>query len=551
MARRLGRGDALKHYAPWIIGAGFMAVLLPPVISVLSAGVLDAGVGSWFERVSAVLARSGTWRSLRFSAGQAAVSALICIVLALPGAYFLSHVAFPGRRIVQSLSLLPFVLPSLIMILAVLSFYGRNGLLNQLLGTDLVVVYSPVGIVIAHVLFNISVALRIIATGWMEVDERYREVSVSLGEDGFARLRHLHLPLLMPAILGAGTIIFLYCFVSFGIVLIFGGVRYATLEVRIYQEMFVNLNLTAAGALAALQLVVCAVVVLLLQWSSGRRHTISDRGREFRVRAWNSVAAATRWFCMGYWALIALIFFSPLAAIVIRAFRPAGRWSTAAFASLITGRVGDRDIHEIIRAGFGELLLTSLGIALVSALLSTTLAFFAARALRGKQVPWLDTLVSLPLAVSSVTYSLGIWLLLSRLLPGIVLVWATQSLMAFPLVFRSTRNVVNSFPLRYTESAQSLGAGLWFRIGTLEVPVLRRGMLNSFTFAFALSLSDFTAVFTIGRGEIVTFPVAMYRLIGFQSFDVALALGVWYIAIVALVFALIDSTSYAREGQGL
>ncbi len=526
-------------------------MLIPPVLAVLGAGVQDLGFARWLERVVSVLQRSGTWRSLRFSAMQAAVSAVVCIVLALPGAYWLSHYSFPGKRVVQSLSLLPFVLPSLIVILAVLSFYGRNGLLNQLLGTDLVIVYSPIGIVIAHVLFNISVALRIMASGWMEVDERYREVSAGLGEGPLGRLLHLHLPLLLPAILGAAGIIFLYCFVSFGIVLIFGGVRYATLEVRIYQEMFVNLNLAAAGALAALQLAICAGIVFLLQWTSSRRRIGSTRGRKFVVRRWDTVRRTVRWACAGYWALLALFFFAPLAAIVIRAFRPAGNWSTAAFVSLVTGRVGDRDIHEIIRADFGELLRTSLGIALVTATVTTMVAFAAARALRGRRVPMLDAVVSLPLAISSVTFSLGIWLLGSRLLPGVVLIWITQSLMAFPLVFRSVRTVMDTFPIRYTETAQSLGASLWFRVGTLEIPVLWRGLMNAFTFAFALSLSDFTAVFTIGRGEIVTFPVAMYRLIGFQSFDVALALGVWYIVVVAVVFAVIDATSYAREGQGL
>ena len=551
MAGGLGRGDALKPHAAWIIVCGFLLLLIPPVIAVLGAGVIDLGPTAWLERVRAVLQRPGTWRSLRFSVLQAGVSALVCVVLALPGAYYLSHYSFPGKRVVQSLSLLPFVLPSLIVILAVLSFYGRNGVLNQLLGTDLVIVYSPVGIVIAHVLFNISVGLRIIAAGWMEVDERYREVSAGLGEGPLGRLWRLHLPLLLPAILGAGGIIFLYCFVSFGIVLIFGGVRWATLEVRIYQEMFVNLNLAAAGALAALQLAVCAVLVFVLQWTSARRRTGSRRGRRFRVRQWNVLKPITRVICTIYWAAVALFFFSPLAAIVIRAFRPAGRWSTAAFTALLTGRVGDRDIHEIIRADLGELIRTSLGIALVTAALTTAVAFAAARAVRGQRVPVLDAVTSLPLAISSVTFSLGIWLLGSRIAPGIFLIWVTQSLMAFPLVFRSVRNVMDAFPLRYTESAQSLGAPLWFRIRTLEIPVLWRGLVNAFTFAFALSLSDFTAVFTIGRGEIVTFPVAMYRLIGFQSFDVALALGVWYIAIVALVFAIIDTTSYAREGQGL
>ena len=297
-----------------MIAGLFLLVLLPPVLAVLGAGAVDLGLAGWLERVGQVMQRAGTWRSLRFSVFQAVASALICVVLALPGAYYLSHVAFPAKRLVQSLTLLPFVLPGLIVILAVLSFYGRNGFLNQLFGTDIAIVYSPLGIIIAHVLFNISVALRFIAAGWMQVDERYREVSVSLGEGAWQRFRHLHLPLLVPAIAGAAGMIFLYCFVSFAIVLMFGGVRFATLEVRIYQEMFVNLNLASAGALALLQLLVCSLAMVAVQrLAAGGRGSVrgghATRGRLFRVREWSALSSAARWGCRVYWLGLGFFFF--------------------------------------------------------------------------------------------------------------------------------------------------------------------------------------------------------------------------------------------------
>jgi thiamine transport system permease protein len=155
----------------------------------------------------------------------------------------------------------------------------------------------------------------------------------------------------------------------------------------------------------------------------------------------------------------------------------------------------------------------------------------------------------MPLAVSSVTFSLGMRLLWLQFVPTTVLIIVTQAVMSFPLVFGSVRQTVDALPRRYVEAARSLGARPWFRIRTVELPVLRRGLINGYTFAFALSLADFTALFTIGRGAVVTFPIAMYRLIGFQSFDVALALGVWYIALVAIAFIIIDSTAthYGRE----
>jgi len=47
----------------------------------------------------------------------------------------------------------------------------------------------------------------------------------------------------------------------------------------------------------------------------------------------------------------------------------------------------------------------------------------------------------------------------------------------------------------------------------------------------------------------VTFPVAIYRLIGFRSFDLALSLGVIYVALCALLFVLIDATSVPARGR--
>lgn len=548
-----------------LIALVFLALLVPPVLAVLGAGALDRGLAGWIDELLRVLSRGSTWRSARFSLIQAAVSAALSVALALPGAYFLANLRFPGRRMAESLTLLPFVMPSLIVILAVISFYGRAGVLNSLLGTDIRLVYSAAGIIIAHVIFNYAVALRIIAGGWRQIDTRLREASLSLGEGGWSRLVHLHGPLLAPSILTALAIVFLYCFVSFAVVLVFGGVQYATLEVRIYQEMFTNLNLAGTGALALLQLGICTAVVILIQLISETHRKDSVAGRRQEVRPWSGVGYKTRLICGGYWTTVSLFLLGPLVAIVVRAFRPGftgggssstgtaalSGWSPGAFRALLTGYIGDREVYEIIRASFAEVLVTSIGIALVSAALTVSAAFVAARMLRGQSVPWLDTMMRMPLAVSSVTFSLGMRLLWMESVPTTVLIVVTQAVMSFPLVFGSVRQTVDALPRRYIEAAQGLGATPWFRIRTVELPVLRRGLINAYTFAFALSLADFTALFTIGRGMVVTFPVAMYRLIGFQSFDVALALGVWYIALVALAFVVIDSTASRHTGERL
>ncbi|POR04109.1 Fe3+ ABC transporter permease [Alkalispirochaeta sphaeroplastigenens] len=532
----------------------FLALLVPPVVAVLGAGVLDRGLSSWATEALRVLSRPSTWRSLRFGLVQAALSATISLGLALPGAYFLANLRFPGRRVAESLTLLPFVLPGLVVILAVISFYGRQGVVNRILGTDLTLVYSAAGIIIAHVMFNYAVALRTLAGGWRNLDERLREVSLSLGESSFGRGVRLYAPLLMPSLLSAWAVVFLYCFVSFGVVLVFGGVRYATLEVRIFQEMFTNLNLGAAGVLAFLQLLLCAAVVLLLQLLADRHVRPPREGRTRTIGLWNDASRTRRLVCSLYWGFLGFFLFGPLAAILVRSLRPGGispSWSLEAFRALRTGRIGEREVYEIIRATFPEVVATSLAIAALSALATVLISLAAARSLRGLRAPWVDTMTKMPLAVSSVTFSLGMRLLWRGMIPPGPLIVITQTVMAFPLVFTTVRGALEAIPLRYLETARSLGASRWSRITTVELPLLRRGLVNAYTFAFALSLADFTAVLTIGRGEVVTFPVAMYRLIGFQSFDVALALGVWYILVVAAAFLVIDATSASRSKEWL
>jgi thiamine transport system permease protein len=105
------------------------------------------------------------------------------------------------------------------------------------------------------------------------------------------------------------------------------------------------------------------------------------------------------------------------------------------------------------------------------------------------------------------------------------------------------RTCIETLQTGYVEAAQSLGAG-WFRVlKDVKFPILKRGLLNAYAYSLAIPFADLTAVLSIGRGDVATFPVAIYRLIGFRSFDLALALGVIYIVICFLLFLWIDATS--------
>lgn len=581
----MGRGPALSRQAsaskdgsgpgrrPGPPSASILAGRLPPsffvlllvlipalflpllgLADIIQSSIQDTGSGLPRPAALEVLERSTTWRSLGLSFLQAGLSALITLLLAMPGSFALARYRFPGRNFIMALGTAGFVLPSLLIILAVIGFYGKNGPLS-LLGLELPSIYSLGGIVLAHVVFNLAISLSILSQGWREIDPRLREASVSLGDSQLGRFFRLYLPLMSRRILAAFILVFIYCFLSFSIVLIFGGVGFTTMEVQIYREFFVALNPGGAALLSLLQLLLTGALTLLLHLSR------KDQPRGFREdvdRPIREIPILSRILWLFYWFVMALLVLAPMLFLVYRAFFPEGSFEFTSFQVLFavdpesSSPVGrPLEVERLIRSSPAGVIFSSLGIAALVGTLTSTAAFLTARALKRWPLPAADGILLLPMLLSGVSLSLG----LGQLFPGgearLAGVILAQSVLAFPLVFRVLRDAVIALPENFRLAASNLGAGVWFRFRTIDFPLLRRPLLNAFAFAAAVSLGDFTAAFTLGAGQIVTLPVALYRLMGFRSFNSALALAVLTLGIVTTLFLFIQagaSRDPAKEG---
>ncbi|MGE5599137.1 MAG: ABC transporter permease, partial [Bacteroidota bacterium] len=116
-------------------------------------------------------------RTLGFTFWESLLSAVGSIALSLPGAYFLGRFDFPGKRALRSLLVLPFVLPSILAVLAMVVAYGNNGLLNQFLraafgprAPQFTGLYGLGGIVLTHVFFNFALGIRLIGEALERLD---------------------------------------------------------------------------------------------------------------------------------------------------------------------------------------------------------------------------------------------------------------------------------------------------------------------------------------------------------------------------------------------
>ena len=235
-----------------------------PVIAIVGRGLTPDGaldLDPLREVVSDPALRHVIW----FTVWQAALSTVLTVAIALPGAYMLTRYEFPGRRIVRALVTVPFVLPTVVVGTAFAALLGTGGPLADL-GLD----QTVWAILIAHVFFNYAVVVRTVGGLWSHLDPHQEEAARMLGASRWRAFRAVTLPALRPAIATASAVVFLFTFTSFGVILILGGPRYATLETEIYRQTAQLLNLPLAAALTLVQLAAVAVLLAVTARIQGR-----------------------------------------------------------------------------------------------------------------------------------------------------------------------------------------------------------------------------------------------------------------------------------------
>jgi len=216
----------------WVLVILALAVLAPLLSLLTQSGSSDsAGLEFW---------RSQYLRQvLFFSLWQAFLSAGLSIALALLVARALAHHgAFPFRNLLLKLFGLPLVVPSIVAVMGVVSVYGSNGWIP--LGRSL---YGLNGILLAHVFFNMPLAVRLLLPVWQSIPTHHWQMSEQLGLNHWQQWRHLEWQALRESLPGISLLIFMLCLTSFAVVLTLGGgPKSTTLEVAIYQSLRFDFN---------------------------------------------------------------------------------------------------------------------------------------------------------------------------------------------------------------------------------------------------------------------------------------------------------------------
>jgi thiamine transport system permease protein len=508
---------------------GWAAAALVLILALTPLVVLLGFVGE--ESTGLALGDPYIVRILSFTLLQGGLSALLSVALAIPVTRALARrQRFPGRALLVRLFAVPLGLPQLVAVLGIIAIYGRQGLFNQALTQsglpELPSLFGLKGILLAHVFFNLPLAVRFLLARLEAIPAENWRLAASLGFGSRDVFRHLEWPHMRTALPGVAALIFMVCITSFTVVLTLGGGPQATtLEVAIYQALRFDFEPALAARLAGLQIALCALLLLLLQRFS-LSVVLAPRLRLAAARPDSETSSGLilDWVMIMAAALFVLL---PLVGVFVDGL-------AADYARLL----GD----PLLWRAAGWSLIIGASAASLATLAAALLAGAIVRSARGGAQA-LRLVGNLVLLFPPIILAAGWFLLVHRYLDPLSFspyaVILINALMALPFALAMLEPAFRASYQMHDRLAGSLGMAGAQRFMLVEWPVLRSSFLLAFLIAFLAALGEFGVIAFFGNQDLVTLPLFLYQRIGSYRFNdaagIALVLLILCIAISWLI----------------
>jgi molybdate transport system permease protein len=230
------------------------------------AGLVDRALdeGNTWDLATSESARKALWLSVWTST----VTLTLAVLFGTPVAYLLSRVRFPGKTLVDAAIDLPIVLPPTVAGVALLTAFGRRGLLGQPIEewTGQAFAFTTTAVIMAQLLVAAPFYVRAARSGFDNVDRRAEAVAYTLGASRTRTFFRIVLPQVRPALLAGVVLCWARSMGELGATLIFAGNfegETQTMPLAIIAA-FEGSTLGLAGAIAlSLTLLLVALVVLV------------------------------------------------------------------------------------------------------------------------------------------------------------------------------------------------------------------------------------------------------------------------------------------------
>ncbi len=535
-----------------VVAILFFLVVVPMAYTAVTSGGGDgvtANYGTFLDGSSRT--------ALTLSIVISLASVVGCGVVGTGLAVLLTRFEFPGRRLLETVAILPMALPPLIGAVSFVLLYSETGIIPRALAEWFGVSAASVavggvgGVVLVHVFTMYPFFYLPVSAGLAGMDSSIESAAYNLGASRTRVWRTVILPMLTPALVSGALLTFMISMASFTAPQLY---NVQTLTMQIVATKTVGKQELAATQSTVLAIVSIAFLIGM-KWYQGRRvHRSLSKGiQRDRTRS----AGAVRWFAGAGSVLLTVVLMAPVLTIVLVSFSVDALWTTQIvppeytlqnYTTLFTDPASLLPISVSVQLS----LLATIG----AILLGVTASYVIAR-WRGPGRWWIDIMIMLPWALPGTV--IGVNLVnafnepqpsnLGLSLVGTLWILPIAYIVRFvPLIFRSTNAALDSVDPSIEEAARNLGAGPFTAMRTVTLPLIAKGIVAGALLAFVDGVGEYVASVVVYPASYPPLSVEIYNRIYSSEFGSAAAYGSLQIGLIVIV--LVVNTALQRGKRG-
>ena len=523
------------------IAAFLLALLVIPVGAVFITAFRDGDGGFTLGHFATFFSVGLMRESFGNSLYVAVSSVIVASLIAVPLAYITVRFQFRGSLLIQTLGVLPLIMPPFVGAVAMQLIFGRSGSVNLLLdetfGFSLPIMQGLTGVIFVEsvhyfpfILMNLVVALR-------AIDGAMEEAALNLGAKGWRLFSRVVFPLALPGYLAGAALVFIKVFDDLGTPLVLGQTN--MLAPQAY------LRITQVGLEDPLGYVISVIMIafsILALWLSvrvmkGKDYSTLQKGGAGIAR--RRLSAGEAWLAYGVIGLVLLVVLSPHIGLLLLSLARVWSFSvlpdaytlahyTTVFADS-TGMIS----NTLLYCGLAATIDVVIGVAIAYLILRT-------------QIParqWLDFAASAAIAVPGIVLAIGYLRTFQTFEIGGVpitqtwlLIMLAYSVRRLPYALRSCMAALQQINISLEEAAEMLGASKWRSVRRIVIPLMAGGILAGFVSSFITAAVELSATILLVVKESqapMSYGIYLYMQSATGRGGGA-ALGVLLVAIVAI-----------------
>jgi iron(III) transport system permease protein len=484
------------------------------------------------------------WEALANTLWLCLGTTTLALLLGAPLAWLTTRTDLPGRRFFRATLTIPYIIPPYIAAVAWINLANPQvGFLNRLLGEGTINIYSLGGLTWVMALSFYPYVYLTVRAALESADPSLEDAARMSGAGTWRVLRDISLPLVRPAMVASGGLVFLVTASAFGAPAIIGNAaQLHFLSTRIVDALDSGLGGIAAAASLSCLLFAFALVPLFLRT---RQHAVLS-GKAARPTLVRLGAARRPLFAAALLFVLSAVFL-PCAAVAATAFmRVAGDLSPSNFTT--------DNLRVLLRPDNLDAFWTSLGLgaaaATIAVLFGGLIAWLQGKTkVRGRH--GLGALLAIPLATPGTVLALGlilVWTTPIRLVDTIWILLIAYVVRYAALAARAIGEGLGTIDDALPEAARMSGARGLFLLRTIWVPLALPSIVAGWFLVFMPTFSELTMSVLLVSGETDTIGRRLFHLLEYESPMEASVLATVVLALVIGANLLLRVTSRGKYG---